>query len=67
MAADAYFSVMPFVDGMADAGFCIISRLRSNACLKYLYTGSRTGKRGASKKYDVKIDVKNPDTNRTIV
>lgn len=64
LTADAYFSVKPFVDGLADAGFCIISRLRSNVCLKYIYTGPKTGKRGAPKKYDGKIDVKNPDTNR---
>ena len=64
VTADAYFSVEPFVNGLVSAGFCLISRFRSNVNLKYLYTGPRTGKRGKPKKYDGKIDVKNPDLER---
>lgn len=64
VTADAYFSVKPFADGLADTGFCLISRFRSNVNLKYLYTEPKTGKWGAPRKYDGTIDVKNPDTSR---
>lgn len=64
VTADAYFSVRPFVDGLVTAGFCLVSRFRSNVNLKYLYTGPRTGKKGRPKMFDGKIDVKNPDLER---
>ena len=36
----------------------MISRFRDNACLFYVYAGSRTGKRGRPKTQDGKIDMK---------
>lgn len=64
VTADAYFSVKPFVDGLVKAKFSLISRFRNNVNLKYLYEGPKTGKKGRPKKFDGKIDVKNPDTGR---
>ena len=64
LVADAAFSVLPFVDGLKEIGFSLISRLRSNAVLYYIYEGPRTGKRGRPKTKDGKIDFSNPDKNR---
>ncbi len=44
LVADAAFSVLPFVEGLKEIGFSLISRLRSNAVLYYIYEGPRTGK-----------------------
>lgn len=46
LVADAAFSNLPFVTGLKETGFSLISRLRSNGVLFYIYDGSRTGKRG---------------------
>ena len=42
----------------------MISRFRDNACLFYVYTGPRTGKRDRPKTKDGKIDMKNLDLTR---
>ena len=63
IVADAYFSKEPFVKKLLDANLHIISRLRTDADLKYLYYGKPTGKRGRPKKYDGKIDFKNINEN----
>lgn len=64
LVADAAFSNLPFLSGLKEIGFSLISRLRSNAVLYYIYDGPRTGKRGRPKTKDGKIDFANPDKNR---
>ena len=59
VVADAYFSKLSFLQAVSDAKLFFISRLRSDSDLRYLYNGPLTGKRGAPKKYDGKIDFKN--------
>ncbi len=59
VVADAFFSKKPFVDGLTKLGLKIISRFRDDAALYYIYKGPRTGKPGAPKKYDGKVDVGN--------
>jgi len=59
IVADAYFSKLPFLEAVSKAKLFFISRLRSDSDLKYLYNGPLTGKRGAPKKFDGKIDFKN--------
>ena len=61
VVADAFFSKKPFVDGLTKLGLKIISRFRDDAILYYIYKGPKTGKPGAPKKYDGKVDVKNLD------
>ena len=61
MVADAYFSKKPFVDAILSSGLHFISRLRDDSVLKYRYLGERTGKKGAPKKFNGKVDVKNLD------
>lgn len=64
VVADAYFFTSTFVDGIAEFGFHLVSRLRNNAELRYLYTGPRTGKRGHPKLIDEKIDYEKLDYTR---
>lgn len=64
LVADAAFSNLPFVTGLKEIGFSLISRMRSNAVLYYIYDGPRTGKRGRPKTKDGKIDFANPDKSR---
>jgi hypothetical protein len=59
VAADAFFSKKNFVDGLTRLNLKIVSRLRDDAVLYYIYEGERTGKPGAPRKYDGKVDVKN--------
>lgn len=56
LGVDAYFSRNPFVNRMVDTGFEVISRLKKNTYMRYLYTGPREKRRGAPKKYDGKVN-----------
>lgn len=65
IALDAWFAKAPFIDRLLqESGLHIISRLRSDADLLYLYQGPPSKGRGAPRKYDGKMDVKNPDLSR---
>ena len=64
LVADAAFSVKPFVDALLGIGFQLVSRLRNDAVLYYLYEGAPTGKRGRRRVYDGKIDFDNLDLGR---
>jgi hypothetical protein len=61
--ADAYFSKKQVVDTILSTGMHFISRLRDDSRLNYIYCGEKTGKRGKPKKYDGKVDPKNPNMN----
>ena len=62
IVADAWFSKRPFVDGLQELGFVLVSRFRNDAALKYLYKGEKTGKRGRPKKFAGKINTSDIDT-----
>ncbi len=62
--ADALYSTEKIVTAMVLQGFVMVSRFRKDTVLRYIYTGPRTGKRGAPKKYDGRIDPANPDLSR---
>jgi len=59
--ADAYFSKKPFVDQVLKADMHLISRIRDDADLKYIYRGAQKPGKGRHKKYDGKVDRKNPN------
>lgn len=59
LLVDAYFSKYPFIHRMHQAGFEVITRLRKDARLRYLYKGPRHKGRGCPKKFDGRIDVYN--------
>ena len=63
LVADAWFSKKPFVDQVLEMKMHLISRLRDDADLKYLYRGEASGKKGRPKKYDGKIDIANINTD----
>ena len=64
LVADALYSTELIVTAIVLMGFSMTSRLRKDTVLRYLYTGQRTGKRGAPKKYDGKLDPMAPDLSR---
>ena len=59
LLVDAYFAKQPFIDAMIEAGFVVITRLRKDARLRYLYTGPKRKGRGRPQKYDGRIDLYN--------
>lgn len=62
LVVDAYFSKQPFVSKLCEHGFQVVSRLRDDAYLQYLYTGEVKSTRGRPQLYDGKIDYKNLNT-----
>ena len=56
LCVDAYFSKYEYVKAATACGFRVVSRLRNDAVLRYLYTGSKTGQRGRPKTYDGIVD-----------
>jgi hypothetical protein len=57
VAADAYFAREPFVDTLLGEGVQLITRLRKDARLRYLYNGPRLKRRrGRPKTYDGRIN-----------
>lgn len=63
IVADAYFSKKPFVDAITSSGLHFLSRLRDDSVLMYKYKGEPTGKKGAPKKFNGRVDPQNPDLN----
>ncbi len=59
IVADAFFSKKPFMDGLDKLGLKLVSRFRDDAALYYIHKGPKTGKPGAPRKYDGKVDVNN--------
>lgn len=57
LVVDAFFAKRSFVDKMLNAGFVVTTRLRKDARLRYLYTGSKRRRRGRPQKYDGRINV----------
>ncbi|NJO01282.1 MAG: transposase [Bacteroidia bacterium] len=59
---DAYFAKYNFIEEVCSkTTMHLISRLRDDAHLKYLYQGKASGKPGRPKQYAGKIDIENPD------
>lgn len=61
VVADAYFAKRNFMDGLAKTGFNLVSRLRDDAALWYIYNGPKTGKKGRPKMYAGKVDINHLD------
>lgn len=56
VVVDAFFSRSTFIEPMIEAGFTVVSRLRKDASMRYLYHGPRRKGRGRPKQYDGRID-----------
>jgi len=64
LAVDAYFAKQPFIDFVTQrTGLAIISLLRRDARLRYLYAGKPTGQRGRPRQYGTYVDWHKPDFN----
>ena len=63
IVADAFFSTSTFVGGIKEYGFFIVSRLRDNSCLFYLYDGEQK-QRGRRRIKGDKIDISRLDKSR---
>lgn len=59
VVADAYFARRPFIDALLEAEFTVITRLRNDARLRYLYRGPKRRGKGRPKNYDGRIDIRN--------
>ena len=59
LLVDAYFAKQPFIDAMDQAGFVVITRLRKDARLRYLYTGPKRKGRGRPQQYEERINLYN--------
>lgn len=55
LVSDGYYAKRKFVDSTCEFGLHVISKLRHDANLRYLYTGPHPKRRGARKKYDGKV------------
>jgi hypothetical protein len=58
LAADGAYAKKKFVDGVCEFGFQMVGKLRHDANLRYLYAGPHPKRRGARKKYDGKVTLK---------
>jgi hypothetical protein len=56
-AVDGFYSKKKFVDGVVELELHLISKLRVDADMRYLYKGEQKA-RGARRKYDGKVDLK---------
>ena len=59
VAADAFFARAPFINALINAGFEVVTRLRKDSVLRYLYHGPKRRGRGRPKTYDGRIDPMN--------
>lgn len=57
LAADGYYAKQKFVDSVCEFGLHLVSKLRHDANLRYLYSGPHPKRRGARKKYDGKVNL----------
>lgn len=64
LVADGYFMKQDFITPLVKEGLHIITKMRPDADLRYIYNGARTGGRGRPKLYDGKVDCKNIDKRR---
>ena len=55
LLVDGFYAKLKFVSGVAQSGFQVISKLRTDAHLKYLYAGAQKP-RGAKRKFAGKVD-----------
>lgn len=59
LVGDCLFASYNFVTGASKLGFSVVSRLRDDAVLHYLYTGPRKEGRGRPKELDGTVDINN--------
>ncbi len=58
MAADGYYAKKTYLDGVCELDLHLISKLRCDANLRYLYQGPHQKRPGPRRQYDGKVDLK---------
>jgi hypothetical protein len=58
LAVDAYFYRHPFVDQLVAEGFEVITCLRKDAKIRYIYRGPKENRRGRPRQFDGYVDVR---------
>lgn len=58
LAVDAYFSRHPFVDQLVTEGFKVVTRLRKDAKIRYMYHGPKEKRPGKPRQYDGYVEVR---------
>lgn len=56
VAVDAFFSRSTFINPVTEAGFVVVTRLRKDAVIRYLYHGPKRKGRGRPKQYDGRVN-----------
>ena len=65
LVVDGYFAKKEFINPITEqTTLDIISKMRSDANLYYIYQGRRSGRKGRPKSLDGKINIANPDKRR---
>lgn len=64
LAVDGYFMKKSFIEPLTAVGLNIITKMRPDANLRYLFTGKQKPGRGRKKLYEGKVDVKNMDKGK---
>ncbi|NER08241.1 MAG: transposase [Okeania sp. SIO3C4] len=64
IVADGFYAKNKVFKTMDQLGKSLITKLRPDANLRYLYKGPKTGKRGRPTQYDGKVDWKNLDLSK---
>lgn len=64
MMADGFFMKSSFIDPLLKLGLQVITRMRPDANLSYLYTGPQKTGKGRKRRYAGKVDVKNIDKRK---
>lgn len=59
LVGDCLFASYNFVKGASELGFSVVSRLRDDAVMQYLYTGPRKAGRGRPRELDGTVDIHN--------
>ena len=57
VAADGYYAKKMYLDGVCDLGLHLISKLRCDANLRYLYRGPHQKRPGRRRQYNGKVDL----------
>jgi Transposase DDE domain len=56
VVGDSFYTKKNFIDGIAELKLHFVGKMRSDANLRYLYDGGKTGKPGRPRVYDGKLD-----------
>lgn len=56
LAADGWYAKQKYVGAVIAEGLHVVTKLRSDANMRFRYRGQRTGKQGRPKTYDGKVD-----------